>query len=398
MKIGVITSAYPEFKDDPHGIFVHRLMKEVIKQGNEVHVIAPHTGGLTKYNLDGVEVEKFHYFYPKRFEQLCGRSGMIDNVKEGFLVKFQVLTFLFFNILYSTTKMKDMDIIHVQWPIPNGLGAYFLKKIYKTPYINTVHGEEFYLSKRYNTLFALKWLINNSFKTITNSTATKDSYSRLDLNEDKFQVIPFGVDINFFKPLNTPKNEEVFQILSVGYLIERKGFKYLIKAVKKVLKEYNNVTLKIIGSGPLKNKLQYLITELKLVNQVKLIGNVSDNELLHLYNSSDLFILPSITDTQGNTEGLGVVLLEAMACELPVIGSKVGGIPDIIIDNETGLLVNEKDILELSMKIKYLIDNKELRQKLATNGLNRVNKKFSWNQVMNSYLNIYKKTLLTKKN
>ena len=398
MKIGVITSAYPEFKDDPHGIFVHRLMKEVIKQGNEVHVIAPHTGGLTKYNLDGVEVEKFHYFYPKRFEKLCGRSGMIDNVKEGFLVKFQVLTFLFFNILYSTTKMKDMDIIHVQWPIPNGLGAYFLKKIYKTPYINTVHGEEFYLSKRYNTLFALKWLINNSFKTITNSTATKDSYSRLDLNEDKFQVIPFGVDINFFKPLNTPKNEEVFQILSVGYLIERKGFKYLIKAVKKVLKEYNNVTLKIIGSGPLKNKLQYLITELKLVNQVKLIGNVSDNELLHLYNSSDLFILPSITDTQGNTEGLGVVLLEAMACELPVIGSKVGGIPDIIINNETGLLVNEKDILELSMKIKYLIDNKELRQKLATNGLNRVNKKFSWNQVMNSYLNIYKKTLLTKKN
>ena len=396
MKIGVITSAYPEFKDDPHGIFVHRLMKEVIKQGNEVHVIAPHTGGLTKYNLDGVEVEKFHYFYPKRFEKLSGRSGMIDNVKEGFLVKFQVLTFLFFNILYSTTKMKDMDIIHVQWPIPNGLGAYFLKKIYKTPYINTVHGEEFYLSKRYNTLFALKWLINNSFKTITNSTATKDSYSRLDLNEDKFQVIPFGVDINFFKPLNTPKNEEVFQILSVGYLIERKGFKYLIKAVKKVLKEYNNVTLKIIGSGPLKNKLQYLITELKLVNQVKLIGNVSDNELLHLYNSSDLFILPSITDTQGNTEGLGVVLLEAMACELPVIGSKVGGIPDIIIDNETGLLVNEKDILELSMKIKYLIDNKELRQKLATNGLNRVNKKFSWNQLMNSYLNIYKKTLLAK--
>ncbi len=396
MKIGVITSAYPEFKDDPHGIFVHRLMKEVIKQGNEVHVIAPHTGGLTNYNLDGVEVEKFHYFYPKRFEKLCGRSGMIDNVKEGFLVKFQVITFLFFNIFYSITKMKDMDIIHVQWPIPNGFGAYFLKKIYKKPYINTVHGEEFYLSKRFHTLFVLKWLINNSFKTITNSSATKNSYSRLDLNEDKFQVIPFGVDMNFFKPLNTPKNGEVFQILSVGYFIERKGFEYLIKAVKEVLKEYNNVTLKIIGSGPLKNKLQYLITELKLVNQVKLIGNVSDNELLQLYNSSDLFILPSITDTQGNTEGLGVVLLEAMACELPVIGSRVGGIPDIIIDNESGLLVNEKDIPELSTKIKYLIDNEELRRKLATNGLNRVNEKFSWNQLMNSYLNIYKKTLLAK--
>jgi glycosyltransferase involved in cell wall biosynthesis len=393
MKIGVITSAYPEFKDDPHGIFVHRLMKEVSKQGNEVHVIAPHTGGVTKYNLEGVYVEKFHYFYPKRFEKLSGRSGMIDNVKEGFLVKIQVLTFLFFNILYSLIKMRNMDIIHVQWPIPNGLGAFFLKKIYNIPYINTIHGEEFHLSKRYHTLFALKWLVNNSFNTITNSNATKNSCLKLGLNEDKFEVIPFGVDINFFKPICSPKNENVFQLLSVGYLIERKGFEYLIKAVKEVSKEYGNVKLKIIGSGPLENKLKYLINELKLVNEVKLIGNVSDNELLHLYNSSDLFILPSITDAQGNTEGLGVVLLEAMACGLPVIGSKVGGISDIIIDNETGLLVNERDILELSTKIKDLIDDKELRQKLATAGLNRVKQKFSWNHVINSYLTAYKRIL-----
>jgi glycosyltransferase involved in cell wall biosynthesis len=82
-----------------------------------------------------------------------------------------------------------------------------------------------------------------------------------------------------------------------------------------------------------------------------------------------------------------------MACGLPVIGSKVGGIPDIIIDNETGLLVNERDILELSTKIKDLIDDKELRQKLATAGLNRVKQKFSWNHVINSYLTAYKRIL-----
>jgi len=85
MKIGVITSVYPEFKGDPHGIFVHRLMKEISKQGHEVHVLAPFSGDKTDYILDGVNVKKFNYFYPKRFQRLCGRSGMIDNIRKVFL-------------------------------------------------------------------------------------------------------------------------------------------------------------------------------------------------------------------------------------------------------------------------------------------------------------------------
>ena len=389
MKIGVITSAYPEFKDDPHGIFVHRLMREVIKHGNEVHVIAPHTGGRTKYNLDGVNVEKFHYFHPKKFENLCGRAGMIDNVKDGYLVKFQVLTFLFFNTWYSLTKMKEYGYYSCAMAYTQWFRSLFLKKIFRIPYINTIYGEEVYLSKRYHTSFVLKWLINNSVKSVTISSATMNSCLGLGLNEDKFEVTPFGVDTNFFKPIYTPKNEDVFQILSVGYLIERKGFEYLIKSVKEVLKEYSNVKLKIIGSGPLESKLKYLITELKMVDRVELIENVSDNELLNLYNSSDLFILPSITDTQGNTEGLGVVLLEAMACGLPVIGSKVGGIPDIIKDCETGLLVDEKNILDLSMKIKNLINDNDLRKKIAAAGFNMVKERFSWDNISGSYLTIY---------
>ena len=101
MKIGVITSVYPEFKGDPHGIFVHRLMREISRQGHVVHVIAPFSGDKTDYMLDGVYVKKFNYFYPKKFQKLCGRLGMIDNVKEGFFVKIQFLSFIFFNVLNS---------------------------------------------------------------------------------------------------------------------------------------------------------------------------------------------------------------------------------------------------------------------------------------------------------
>jgi len=389
IKIGVITSAYPEFEDDPHGIFVHRLMREVVKEGHQVSVLAPHTGGKTKYTMDGVQVEKFHYFYPKKFEKLAGRVGMIDNVKEGFLVKFQVLTFLFFNVVYSLMRFGKMDVIHVQWPIPNGMGAYFLKKIHGIPYINTIYGEEVYLSNRYHTVWALKMLVNNSSKTVTISSATLKSCIDVALNEEKLEIIPFGVDTEFFRPIDVPKNENVFQILSVGYLIERKGFEYLIRAIPTVLEKHKNVRLKIVGSGPLKEKLKSLIKEIGLKNSIEIIKNVSDEKLLKIYNTSDLFVLPSIVDSQGNTEGLGVVLLEAMACELPVIGSNVGGISDIIEDGETGMLVGEKNVSGLYKSIIGLIENENLKKKLAIKGRELATGNFSWDKVAEEYMKIY---------
>lgn len=392
MKIGVVTSAYPEFTDDPHGIFVHRLMKKIKELGHDVHVIAPHTGGKTRYTMDGVHVEKFHYFYPHKLEKLCGRAGMVDNVKEGFLVKFQVLTFLFFNLIYSLWKFKDKDIIHVQWPIPNGLGGLFLDKIYGIPYINTVHGEEIYLSKRYNTLFALKWIVNNSNKTITNSSATKNMCLDCGIENEKLEIIPFGVDIDFFRPLKLPKQDDVFQILSVGYLIERKGFEYLIKAIKKILEKHPHVKLDIVGTGPLENKLKNMILELELSDEVQILQNVSDDELLSLYNQADLFVLPSIRDSQGNTEGLGVVLIEAMACGLPVIGSNIGGIPDIIKDRESGLLFNEKDIDDLSLKILSVIEDEELKNRLSINGSKRA-QQFTWTNIASRYIEVYNESL-----
>lgn len=389
MKIGVITSAYPENEDDPHGIFVHRLMREIIKRGHEVKVIAPFAGEKTKYTFEGVDVERFNYFYPKRYQKLAGRAGMIDNVKEGFLVKIQIFTYLFFNVVYSMLRFKDMDIVHVQWPIPNGLGALFLKKFYGIPYINTIHGEEIHLSKRYHLLFALRWLVNNSSKTITNSTATRNFCLEAGLDGEKIDVIPFGVDTDFFRPIDVDKDDTIFQILSVGYLIERKGFEYLIRAMPHVLKEHKNARLKIVGSGPLESKLKSLIIELELEEHVEIIKNVSDTELLTTYNSADLFVLPSIVDSQGNTEGLGLVLLEAMACGLPVIGSDVGGIPDIIQNGNTGLLVKERDINGLIKIITNLIENKSVKDQIRINGNRMVVDKFSWDKIAQKYDELY---------
>jgi glycosyltransferase involved in cell wall biosynthesis len=212
------------------------------------------------------------------------------------------------------------------------------------------------------------------------------------LEKNKLEIIPFGVDTNIFRPYNVLKDKKMFQILSVGYLIERKGFEYLINSINEILKIHDNVKLKIVGTGPLENQIKKQIKELKLEGTVEILGNVSEEELLDLYNSSEIFVLPSIVDSQGNTEGLGVVLLEAMACKVPVIASNIGGIPDIVHDKVNGTLVPEKDVLELTRAIDEMIKHEEFRKSMALNGYEMVKGHFSWEQIAKDYIDIYKET------
>ncbi len=111
---------------------------------------------------------------------------------------------------------------------------------------------------------------------------------------------------------------------------------------------------------------------------------------------ADILILPSIMDITGETEGLGVVLLEAMACRVPVIGSDVGGIRDIIIDGETGLLSEQKNSDSLAEKIIQLLSDEQLRKKVIENGFKLVKDKYTWEVISNRFLNIYMEVI--KKN
>ena len=201
-----------------------------------------------------------------------------------------------------------------------------------------------------------------------------------------------GVDINRFKHEDDINIKEDFDaeylILSVGRLIDWKGTKYLITAMKEIIKKIPNAKLVIGGIGPEKENLEKLTEELKLKNNVIFTGYIEDIDLLKYYASSDIFVLPSI-NLNGHTETLGVVLLEAMACGTPVIGSNVGGIPDIIKDGYNGFLVSEKSPEDLADKIIELLSNKELAEEFATNGLKTVQEKFSWISVTERFIEVY---------
>jgi glycosyltransferase involved in cell wall biosynthesis len=241
-------------------------------------------------------------------------------------------------------------------------------------------------------------VIRNSDACTANSMATARIARQVCGNEN-INVLPMGVDTEYFsKTHDVASLKRKFKIegpviLFVGRLIDWKGTAYLIKAMPETLQRFPTAKALIIGSGPQKDELVGLAETLALQEHVIFIDEVPQEELVAFYSMADIFVLPSIVNENGETEGLGVVLLEAMACGLPVIASNVGGIPDIIKDGETGLLVRQKDARSLSDQIIRLLSDDNLRKEVLINGQNLIKAEFSWEIVTDKFIEIYREVL-----
>jgi N-acetyl-alpha-D-glucosaminyl L-malate synthase BshA len=397
MKNLVLTSSFPKYKGDADGPFIYDLSKLLIKNGVEVIVLCPHyPGAKLRDIMGGLKVYRFPYFYPLQYQKLCGRAGIFANFKESYLAKIQLPLLFLFELFFAIKiiRKEKIDIIHTHWVLPSGLVGAICRKIFKVPHIATVHGSDVNTIKQSKILRRIcSFILQNSDRITTNSSYTKSITLSIDIkSKNKVDVIPMGIDINRFKSEGTTNLKEVFDveylILSVCILIDWKGTKYLIIAMKEVIKKFPNAKLVIGGNGPEKGKLEKLTKELNLENTVIFTGYIEDIDLPKYYSSADVFVLPSI-NLNGLTEGLGVVLLEAMACGTPVIGSNVGGVPDIIKDGYNGFLVPEKSPEDLADKIIELLSNRKLAKEFSVNGLKTVKERFSGERVSEQFMSIY---------
>jgi phosphatidylinositol alpha-1,6-mannosyltransferase len=199
-------------------------------------------------------------------------------------------------------------------------------------------------------------------------------------------VVINGTDPIFFHPLDnqTIKKKLGYEgkkiILTTARLIERKGIDTVIKALPLVIKEIPNVRYVIIGEGRFKGKLKQISQEIGMDKYINFVGKVPYSALNDYYNLSDIYVMPS-KGTLPDIEGFGIVFLEANACGKAVIGARTGGVPSAILDGETGLLIKERDPLELSKVIIRLLKNDELRNRLGRQGRKRVLESANWDVV-----------------
>jgi glycosyltransferase involved in cell wall biosynthesis len=389
----VLASTFPRWKNDTTPRFVYDLSKRLALD-HKITILAPHYPGAKKYDQsEGLEIKRFSYFYPESMQKLCYDGGIIPNMKKSALAKLQLPFFVmseFITALMAIHK-KRYALIHAHWIIPQGYIGALLKKFHKIPLIVTIHGSDLFPLKNSFLKYFQKFTLQQADYITVNSQATYNELISRFGNSIKAKIIPMGVNIHQYKrrDIKRPKKYMGAKILLfVGRLSEQKGVQYLIDAMPKVLKYYRNAKLLIIGDGPFKDELKNLIHAKKLEDNIEFLGPMRSDQVSKFYNYSDVFILPSLKHSSG-TEALGLSLLEAMSSGCPVIGSDSGGIPYIISNNKTGIIVKQKNSNELAFAILKLFKDRKKSKKLSIQAEKFVRNNYSWSIISKKFLSIY---------
>lgn len=382
MRICLLTTSYPRAPGDPTGPFVEGLCRPLVQLGHDVTVVAPSEAGVPREDvLDGVRIRRAQYWCPERGQKLAYGAGIPENLKLHSSAKFQIPFLVGAMVRNAWAIARNSDIIHAHWPLA-GMAGVVLKRSLRKKLVVTVHGAGVYTGKYRK---AVGYVLEHADFLIYNSTYTRDKcFVRKDLAHEK--VIPPGIDTDKFKPSEMPGvilgrygiPPAGRVVLAIGRLVERKGFEYLVRAMKPVLSEYPEACLAIGGTGPEGDRLRQMAEDMDIEGAVHLLGKIPDQHLASIYGKAAVFVLPAIVDDAGDTEGLGMVTIEAMSCGVPVIGSDVGGIPDVIADGKNGYLVAEKDVDSLAGKIKSVLSNPAIGRQMGQVGRERAQAIFNW--------------------
>lgn len=217
--------------------------------------------------------------------------------------------------------------------------------------------------------------------------------SMMGVDERRIALIPNGVDHDRFFPSPTEGIRERLGlqgkrvILSVGRLVERKGFDRVIDAMANVIRSHSDAICLIAGTGPMRKALEMVVSEWRLEGVVRFLGAVSDTELRELYSLADVFVLPNRQMSDGDTEGFGLVFLEANACGTPVVSGRAGGALDAVEDGVNGINVDGASSDEIADAIRRLLDDHALHARLRAGGL-QASAAASWRSRTQAFLDL----------
>ncbi|MCL5975590.1 MAG: glycosyltransferase family 4 protein [Gammaproteobacteria bacterium] len=373
--------------------FVYNEILELNKQGVNVKPFSVHRpshlaseSSLTELKNDVFhlyEVSKGHVLldsltmlltHPAGYFKAAGRL-MLDIWYQGVISRSALgLTYRFFYAATLAKQLKKANIqhLHVHFAhIPTDVA------MYAAPMADI----SFSVQAHANDLFERGWLLKQKvsraafFATI--SEFNQRFLEKLHADPRKIKIVRCGVDQNWQPPVKSPKNNTIFTIGTVGRLVEKKGIDTLIDAWAILIKQGSKVCLKIAGSGPLEKSLKLQLDNLALPEApVVFIGALPHDEVASFITGLDLFVLPCKEDSRGDMDGIPVVLMEAMLCEVPVISTELSGIPELVINNISGLTILPGNAADLSKAILQIMNSPETAKQLVSGGKQRVNDEF----------------------
>jgi colanic acid/amylovoran biosynthesis glycosyltransferase len=354
--------------------------------GFEPKQVSPYTISVPLFNLYVLLKSIIIFFkYPIKTLKIIGKivlySGSIIKIIKNLIVLPKGL------VTGYLVKKKKVEHIHAHWASTPATVAYIAACISDIPWSFTCHRwditENNMITEKVRNCKFVRTINKRGFNEIINIVG--DEY------KSKCHVIHVGINIktsNLCKKINY--NRDKFIIVTPANLIEVKGHKYLIEAIKKLIKENYNVTCMFYGDGILKEQLEEVVRKEKLQNKIFIEGQISHDELMKLYEDKrvDCVILPSITTENGEKEGIPVSLMEAMSYKIPVISTNTGGIPELLA-NDAGIIVEQKSSEQLKDAIKLLINNQSLNKRRTDIGFNKVYSEFNSHKVVNKLTSLF---------
>jgi len=386
----VLTSTFPRWKNDVEPPFVFELSRRLTAWFN-VHVLAPHApGSLLLEEMSGLSVHRFSYA-PSGWQRLAYQGGILGNIRQSRQLIGLVPSFLLAQLLYAVRLVRkhSIDVIHAHWLFPQGMIALLARTLTggRAKVLCTSHGGDLY-GLRGPIFGRIKKLVVDASDHLTVvSRSMRADMLKLGGSPGKVSVVPMGVDLrNRFVPSNTvPRTES---ILFVGRLVEKKGLKYLLEAMSTVLKHRLQANLTVVGDGPRRRDMEKLASDLGIEARVRFLGARKNEELPAIYQQAAIVVFPSVVSSDGDREGFGLVLVEALGCGCAPVVTDLSAMMDIVKDKQTAMVVRQKNSEDLSKAILALLSNPGMRLAMAAEGRKHVLKNFDWSVIVEQYRSV----------
>lgn len=349
------------------------LAKGYIAAGNDVTIVtANYKGLLERETVNGATVIRVNA--KRKHKEHCNFVEMASYLLHAFPV------------VNKLVKKEKFDICQVFFGIPSGPLGYWIKKRYKVPYIirfggGDIPGFQARFTKAYKLIGPfLKMFWKNADALVANSEGLRQMALGF-YDKKEIGIIPNGVDTDYFVPLKREEKDiSEINILFVSRLIERKGLQFVIPGLHELIENSDKkVKLTVVGEGPYRRQLESLAKENHVDNYISFEGYKNKLEILEYYQNADLFILPS------KKEGMPNVVLEAISCGLPVVMTPCEGAKELVSDN--GIIVERESFVR---ELGKLLQDEPLMRKMAVASREKAVKEFSWDGIVNRYLDLFR--------
>jgi glycosyltransferase involved in cell wall biosynthesis len=378
-----LTHSFPRTEGDAAGSFILRLAVALRGENVQVHVVAPAAPGFpASEEIEGVSVERFRYA-PRRYEKLAYTGNMARDVASSWSARLALVGFMGADFVHAVRARRSFEpqIVHAHWWFPNGVVGTWVGGLAHIPLVTTLHGTDVRLAK---TVGVAKPMFGHVLK----HSAAVTAVSRF-LKEETEALIPgvhptvapMPVATDLFYPGNSRDGQ---RFLFVGRLNTQKGLEHLLHAMSTMK---TPLSLDIVGDGPNRAALEQLAQQLGVGSRIRWHGQVAQSDLPVFYQRAAALVVPSAD------EGLGLVAVEALLCETPVVAFDSGGIRDVIQHERTGVLVKPGDRAALATALDDLLARDGRGAALGRAGRLYALSAFAPESVARRYAEIYRQVL-----